>query len=375
MERIAGELGVGIAHRPTATMRSKIMQVKDRLDVGEQSGVVYQIPCRDCPRHYTGQTGRRLSSRITEHKRAVRRGDPLSQIATHTLEEGHEFNFASTRIVARASNKTGRELLESWVSGTSSINRHVEIPPAITRSVPAAKGRDPISSQGCTQSRHHASGLLMGVAYSAARKAARHWNATHRAIRHLEKSKHVKKPLILNEHLSEIEKELLERNPELEKRVTSFSIESRGVKDSILPEGFQYVSKSSRKLPQRTDLGNPIPPPFIDFGFAVPDHIPKGKLTMRQAINLVKSHQLKQKSSEELAVEYNLDPNLANSISKYFSLFEREQGQIWVPHSGKTISPEKQLLDAPIACEDERIPPEGVSRYIRMNDLDTKLQN
>ncbi|BHF62151.1 hypothetical protein SprV_0100513200 [Sparganum proliferum] len=86
MERIAGELGVGIAHRPTATLCSKIMRVKDRLDVGEQSGVVYQIPCRDCPRHYTGQTGRRLSSRITEHKREVRRGDPLSQVATHTLE-------------------------------------------------------------------------------------------------------------------------------------------------------------------------------------------------------------------------------------------------------------------------------------------------
>ncbi|BHF84599.1 hypothetical protein SprV_0902775000 [Sparganum proliferum] len=129
MERIAGELGVGIAHRPTATLRSKIMRVKDRLDVGEQSGVVYQIPCRDCPRHYTGQTGRRLSSRITEHKRAVRTGDPLSQVATHTLEESHEFNFASTRIVARANNKTGRELLEAWVSDTNSINRHVDIPP------------------------------------------------------------------------------------------------------------------------------------------------------------------------------------------------------------------------------------------------------
>ncbi|BHF58353.1 hypothetical protein SprV_0100130500 [Sparganum proliferum] len=129
MERIAGELGVDIAHRPTATLRSKIMRVKDRLDVGEQSGVIYQIPCRDCPRHYTGQTGRRLSSRIRERKRAVRRGDPLSQVATHTLEEGHKFNFASTRIVARANNMTGRELLEAWVSDTNSINRHVGIPP------------------------------------------------------------------------------------------------------------------------------------------------------------------------------------------------------------------------------------------------------
>nr|VZI35902.1 unnamed protein product [Spirometra erinaceieuropaei] len=96
MERIAGELGVGIAHRPIATIRSKIRRVKDRLDVGERSGVVYQIPCRDCPLHYTGQTRRQLSSRTTENKRAVRRGDPLSQVATHALEEGHELNFAKS---------------------------------------------------------------------------------------------------------------------------------------------------------------------------------------------------------------------------------------------------------------------------------------
>nr|VZI09974.1 unnamed protein product [Spirometra erinaceieuropaei] len=127
-ERIAGELGVGIARRPTATMRNKIMRVKDRLVVGEQSGVVYQIPCQDCPRHYTGQTERRLSSRIMKRKLAVQRGDPLSQVVTHTLEEGHEFNFASTRMIARASNKTGRELLEAWLSDTKSINRHVDVP-------------------------------------------------------------------------------------------------------------------------------------------------------------------------------------------------------------------------------------------------------
>nr|VZI19092.1 unnamed protein product [Spirometra erinaceieuropaei] len=127
-ERIASELGVGIAHHPAATMRSRIMKMKDRLDAGEQSGVVYRIPCQNCPCHYTGQTGRRLSSRILEHKRAVRRGDPLSQVATHTLEEGHEFDFANTRILARAGNKTGRELLEAWVSDTNSINRHIDLP-------------------------------------------------------------------------------------------------------------------------------------------------------------------------------------------------------------------------------------------------------
>ncbi|BHF57086.1 hypothetical protein SprV_0100002700 [Sparganum proliferum] len=126
-ERIASDLGVGIAHHPAATMRNKIMKMKNRLDAGEQSDVVYQIPCHNCPRHYTDQTGRRLSSRIREHKRAFRRGDPPSQVATHTLEEGHEFEFANTRILAKAGNRTGRELLEAWVSDTNSINRHIDL--------------------------------------------------------------------------------------------------------------------------------------------------------------------------------------------------------------------------------------------------------
>nr|VZI37346.1 unnamed protein product [Spirometra erinaceieuropaei] len=101
-------------------MRNKIMQVKDHLDVEEQSDVAYQILCRDCPRQDRPDDDSR--------KRAVQRDDTLSHVATHTLEEGHEFNFASTRMVAQASNKTGRKLLEAWVCESKSINRHVDIP-------------------------------------------------------------------------------------------------------------------------------------------------------------------------------------------------------------------------------------------------------
>ncbi|BHF70506.1 hypothetical protein SprV_0301368500 [Sparganum proliferum] len=80
-ERIAAELGVGIAHRPKATMSNKVMKIKDRLKPEEQSGVVCRIPCQNCPCNYTGQTGRMVGSRIHEHKLAVRRGDALSQVA------------------------------------------------------------------------------------------------------------------------------------------------------------------------------------------------------------------------------------------------------------------------------------------------------
>nr|VZI26065.1 unnamed protein product [Spirometra erinaceieuropaei] len=106
-ERIAAELGVGIAHRPKATMRNRVMEIKDRLKPEEQSGIVYRIACQNCPCNYTGQTRLMLTSRIHEHKLAVRRGDALSQVAAHIYEMGHEFNFSATKIVAHAGKRTG----------------------------------------------------------------------------------------------------------------------------------------------------------------------------------------------------------------------------------------------------------------------------
>ncbi|BHF73210.1 hypothetical protein SprV_0401628800 [Sparganum proliferum] len=74
-----------------------------------------------------GQTGHMLGSRIHEHELAVRRGDVLSQVAAHTYEMGHEFNFAATKIVAHAGNKTGQELIEAWAPGEDSVNRFIDL--------------------------------------------------------------------------------------------------------------------------------------------------------------------------------------------------------------------------------------------------------
>nr|VZI20302.1 unnamed protein product [Spirometra erinaceieuropaei] len=130
IKHMAAELGVGIAHRPKATMRKRVMKIKDRLKPEEQSGVVYRIPCQNCPCNYTGQTGRMLGSRIHEHKLAVRRGDALSQVAAHTYEVDHEFDFAATKIVAHAGTKTGQGLIEAWASDENSVNRFIDLAPA-----------------------------------------------------------------------------------------------------------------------------------------------------------------------------------------------------------------------------------------------------
>ncbi|VDL98057.1 unnamed protein product [Schistocephalus solidus] len=129
-ERIVPGLGVGIAHRLKATMRSKVMRIKDRLNPNEQSGVVYRILCQNCSCNYTGQTGRMLGSRIHEHKLAVRRGDGLSQVAAHAYETGHEFNVAATKIIAHARCKTSRELIGAWASDENLVNRFIDLAPA-----------------------------------------------------------------------------------------------------------------------------------------------------------------------------------------------------------------------------------------------------
>ncbi|KAL5972012.1 NADH dehydrogenase ubiquinone 1 alpha subcomplex assembly factor 4 [Taenia solium] len=211
----------------------------------------------------------------------------------------------------------------------------------------------------------------MGVAVSSAKRAVRNWNATNRAIRYIDKAENRRKEASHGSRVekpsSQYEKAVFERDARLEERVSSFDIASEGIKKSILPEGFDYVPKSDRKLPQRFELGNPLPPPHMDFGFAVPECTPKGKITMRQAINMIKSYQLREKTVPQLADEYGLDVSMVASVCKYFSLFERDAFDTWVPPTGS--KDKKTLLDTPIYQEDERLTDEGVSRYLRLHEL------
>ncbi|VDN11916.1 unnamed protein product [Dibothriocephalus latus] len=56
----------------------------------------------------------------------------LLQVAAHTLETGHDFNFEATRIIAHDGSKTERELTEAWATDDNSVNRCIELAPAYT---------------------------------------------------------------------------------------------------------------------------------------------------------------------------------------------------------------------------------------------------
>ena len=129
--RILRPLGIGVAHKPSHTLKSKIMKVKDTLPDHEKAGVVYQINCNDCHKTYIGETKRRLGTRIKEHAAAQRKKKDLnSNIVLHALEEGHSFDFDGAKVVAMADSHAARLLKEAWLSNESSINDHIPFPPA-----------------------------------------------------------------------------------------------------------------------------------------------------------------------------------------------------------------------------------------------------
>ncbi|BHF83317.1 hypothetical protein SprV_0802645900 [Sparganum proliferum] len=129
-EMIARQLsrfGIRISHKPASSLRTVLTRVKDSIPKEEQTNVIYRIPCANCPCVYVGHTGRRLGTRINEHKLAIRRRDPLSLIFAHALQCDHRFNWDNTEVIATANTKRAREFLEAWHSNADSINRHVDL--------------------------------------------------------------------------------------------------------------------------------------------------------------------------------------------------------------------------------------------------------
>ncbi|BHF67654.1 hypothetical protein SprV_0301068200 [Sparganum proliferum] len=121
-------LGVGVAHRPEATIRRLVMKPKDPLSRLETAGVVYRIRYSCGQSNYVGETGRLLRTRMAEHATAVRRNDASSQVAAHSTRSGHTFKFDEAEILARGDNRVSRELLESWSTGLQSINKCNDLP-------------------------------------------------------------------------------------------------------------------------------------------------------------------------------------------------------------------------------------------------------
>ena len=83
----------------------------------QRTGVVYQIPCSECPKVYVGQSGRTLKHRLSEHRRALQKGDvAASALAEHVWSTGHQVNLSKAEVIDSHPFVTTRCFLESWHS-------------------------------------------------------------------------------------------------------------------------------------------------------------------------------------------------------------------------------------------------------------------
>ena len=75
--------------------RQRTNKVKDKDKPEDGQGAVYKIKCCECQATHIGETGRNLSTRLTEHKRAARNDDINNHIAEHHLQTKHQIDWDS----------------------------------------------------------------------------------------------------------------------------------------------------------------------------------------------------------------------------------------------------------------------------------------
>ena len=69
VEKTCGPLGVKAIFKPQSTLKQQLVRVKQKMPGEKKKEVVYQVPCKDCPKVYIGETKRSLKIRIIKHSK------------------------------------------------------------------------------------------------------------------------------------------------------------------------------------------------------------------------------------------------------------------------------------------------------------------
>ena len=97
-----------------STLRQHMMKLKDPIRPQKKANVVYSVPLQCCPAVYVGQTGQQLSTRLQEHKHAVKTADfNASVLAEHAWNKHHQIDWNRVSILTSESNQYCRLTLES----------------------------------------------------------------------------------------------------------------------------------------------------------------------------------------------------------------------------------------------------------------------
>ena len=111
-----------------------LVHPKDKRDPLTTTDCVYELPCSNCKSSYIGETGRRFSTRLSEHKRETEkleaekknftrqsRKQSLSEqsrsaVADHAVQNNHVINWQDAKVLCKECNTRSRHIREAiWI--------------------------------------------------------------------------------------------------------------------------------------------------------------------------------------------------------------------------------------------------------------------
>jgi predicted GIY-YIG superfamily endonuclease len=89
-------------------------KTKDPVPLSLQSDVVYEVKC-NCEKVYVGQTKQFLRKRLNDHTYAVKRNNKKhSALSKHAIEENHEIDISSARVLCKE-QRFGKRLIREMI--------------------------------------------------------------------------------------------------------------------------------------------------------------------------------------------------------------------------------------------------------------------
>ena len=128
--------------KPHKTLRNMLVHPKDKRNPMQTAEAIYEIPCKNCPKTYVGETGRLFKTRLSElrtetekvsaksYTRAQRKSSTSeihkSAITEHVASSNHVIGWDEAKIIDQEPDKTTRWLKESiWIRsrGNKTMNK------------------------------------------------------------------------------------------------------------------------------------------------------------------------------------------------------------------------------------------------------------
>ena len=116
--RILRPYNIWVAHKPIFTLRRLLTDVKEKTNPKtDQEQFIRSTASTARPLIIIiGETGRNLTTWLTEHKRATKKGDLINNITEHHLKTNHAIDWDSTMCLTYSTDYYQRITLESWLT-------------------------------------------------------------------------------------------------------------------------------------------------------------------------------------------------------------------------------------------------------------------